>query len=473
MLVNRSIASGLGIMIAIAIAGTGCASAPSDASSDSDATSAAAPKAKAGAAKPASTPPPAGASAPSGSSGASPPEAPGFKPAFTPSVPRLQNGGGPVLAHPKIVTVTFGDDPNADLYESLDDAIGGTSYFHSITSEYGVGAGVSGGHVRERHSLRGIDSDAIGDLVAARVTDPSSGWPAPSPDTVYVLYTPSTASITTDGTDLCSLEGGHHTSTSVNGSEVAYAVVLQCADDDGAIDVSEITLIASHEIGEASVDPFATTLAWATIDDDHIAWDLMLAFQNENGDLCEFFPEAPLESPEPALPVTVQREWSNASAAAGHNPCVPAPPEPYFNVTPLRSDPITVDLTELVNALADADFTDTSKSGTQHTQGLLLDAQGTGVVDIGFFSDAPTDAWTLEVFEMDPFAVLDGGEELFPRASDPSVAVSLDHTTGKNGDKATLTVQRTGSTRIGAALLILQSTLAGTTHQIPLLVALP
>jgi len=31
----------------------------------------------------------------------------------------------------------------------------------------------------------------------------------------------------------------------------------------------------------------------------------------------------------------VQRSWSNASAAAGHAPCVPAPKDPNFNVAPL------------------------------------------------------------------------------------------------------------------------------------------
>jgi hypothetical protein len=53
------------------------------------------------------------------------------------------------------------------------------------------------------------------------------------------------------------------------------------------------------------------------------------------GDLCECFDEVYLQggSDEPYM---LCRLWSNASAAAGHDPCVPAPGSAY-------NDTITVD----------------------------------------------------------------------------------------------------------------------------------
>jgi hypothetical protein len=283
-----------------------------------------------------------------------------------------------------------------------------------------------------------------------------------------VLYPPSDTTILLDGEDGCALEGGHHGDTVVDGIDVAYAVVLQCLNDDGTLDTDFVTEIASHEIGEASLDPFEDPIAWNHIDEDHISYDLMLAFQDENADLCEFFPEAPFPSPELSGAV-VQRQWSNASATAGHNPCVPALNEPYFNVTPLRQDDVVVDFTELVSELADEDVTDTTLSGVHTTKGLLLDASGRGQVELGLFSDAPTDAWTLDVFEMDPFAPLNGEGGTFSPIASPTVSASLDRASGKNGDKVVLSVRLLGDAPPTGSLVVVRSTLGGSTHYFPVL----
>src|SRR5947209_6592361 len=60
----------------------------------------------------------------------------------------------------------------------------------------------------------------------------------------------------------------------------------------------------------------------------------------ETGDLCaqnegvHFKPDA--------YAYTVQRSWSNASAAAGKDPCVPGRPGVYFNAAPVVTDMVTV-----------------------------------------------------------------------------------------------------------------------------------
>jgi hypothetical protein len=244
---------------------------------------------------------------------------------------------------------------------------------------------------------------------------------------------------------------------------VPYAVVLQCDYGRGPVDSASYAL--SHEVSEAAVDPLGN--AYNDIDPDHFAWSVMLGFQTEIGDMCEFFDEAML-APEPSLGLTTQREWSNASAAAGHNPCVPAPPEPYFNVTSLAPlEDISVDASALRAAL-------TGGGGQlqSRTKGVRLSASSDAQIELGLFSDAPTDAWQVEAFEMDPAEELTSTEPFSPTTA-PSVDLQLDKSSGKNGDKITLSVHAKSRPAIGAALVVVKSTLGSTSHFTPILVGSP
>src|SRR4051794_15933746 len=55
-----------------------------------------------------------------------------------PVPPLITPQGGPVLAKPKLVTITFSDDPHAASIEQLGDWVVGSSWLASA-SEYGVG----------------------------------------------------------------------------------------------------------------------------------------------------------------------------------------------------------------------------------------------------------------------------------------------------------------------------------------------
>jgi hypothetical protein len=111
--------------------------------------------------------------------------------------------------------------------------------------------------------------------------------------------------------------------------------------------IDKITPASSHELAEAASDSFATgAAAYTGFDPDHLAYDIYQSFQDEIGDACEFF-EASRYEVAPPFTFNVQRSWSNKSASAGHNPCVPLiAGEAYYNATTFADqlDPITVDL---------------------------------------------------------------------------------------------------------------------------------
>ena len=139
-------------------------------------------------------------------------------PAFPADLPMLKNQGAGGLTAPSLVTVTFPGDVNATSYETFGDKIGATEYWKAITAEYGVGAAVGGGHVRETTAWPTTIADFE---VDAWINDHATnyakyGWPAPTNQTIYVIYVPQATSLTMKGSDACKQGvGGYHTSTVV------------------------------------------------------------------------------------------------------------------------------------------------------------------------------------------------------------------------------------------------------------------
>jgi hypothetical protein len=352
-------------------------------------------------------------------------------PAYKAWMPQLANNGGAVLSNPEVVTITWPDEPNADTFEAFGDAIGGSAYWKTLVSEYGVGAAVSGEtrHVRMKDaapaSITDTDLDA---LVAKNAADPTSGWPAPTDQTIYVLYLPqSTKLMMSSGGgkggssgDACSQGiGGYHMSTDVGGKQVSYAILPQCPKF-GPIP-GEVTLSASHEIAEAATDPQPNdNPGWVDFDDDYLAWYFFQQGAAENGDMCEFYETSNYTETESGFAYNVQRQWSNASGAAGHDPCVPVAPGAYFNVAPLDMETVTATL------------------GGGGGGGTTIKAKGykvlvgeTKTFTIGFYSDAKTDPWTIKVYESNP---------LLGTPTTSHLTVSVDKTSGQNGEKAHVTV---------------------------------
>jgi hypothetical protein len=120
----------------------------------------------------------------------------------------------------------------------------------------------------------------------------------------------------------------------------------------------------SHEVLETASDPVNGTGFTLDLNDtNNWAW-VDIAGGDEAADLC-VDPFGLNQDVASSGAFSVQRIWSNAQAAAGHDPCVPVPAgEVYFNVAP--------------------------------SQAFFVTNVGQSVTfEVTAFADGPTDAWTL------------------------------------------------------------------------------
>ncbi len=160
---------------------------------------------------------------------------------------------------------------------------------------------------------------------------------------------------------------------------------------------------------------------------------------------CEFFDDSTYKETEPGFPFTVQRLWSNASAAAGHNPCVPLDGKAYFNVTPQSVETVSV---------LQPNHKSKDVLGYAVPEGKRKD------IALGFTSDAATDAWTIAATEGDGMTT--------PKTK--HLELSLDKTTGQNGEKAWLTVRAKSAGAKRGTLVTIVSTLGDTVRYSPILI---
>jgi len=167
-------------------------------------------------------------------------------------------------------------------------------------------------------------------------------WGPADANTVYAFFYPE-GSIGDDGFgDKCCTDlDGYHSDVVVGGGiDVAYSVVCTCPGfDPGGTDLDQITVAASHELVEAATDPTFTNPGYAQTDDDHAIWTV--ATDGEAADLCQY---ADTWLWHPAdMKYGVQRSYSTAAAAMGHDPCVGDPSEPYYQTIAEQPDAITID----------------------------------------------------------------------------------------------------------------------------------
>ncbi len=347
-------------------------------------------------------------------------------PAFKPDMPILQNNGGPVLTNPVIVTITWDTDPLQTQLETFGDTIGGSAYWTAVTKEYGVNAATSGPtkHVRVPVTAASplpttFDETTVEDFIGNHAGSASSGWPAATTQTIYVLYVHPGTTLTRQGQEICSRGvGGYHSSLNVNGIEVAYAILPRCNFHSNLLDTA--TSSASHELGEAVTDPHPRGLSTYTgFDTNHVSWFLFNDYQPENGDACEFYNDSFFK--DPALGFLVQRQWSNAGSAGGHAPCAPARAGVYFNVTPTALEDVTADLSP-------------AGRGIVRTKGFRIKVGETKTFPVGLYSDAASGPWSIRVAEV--FYSSLG----LPRPPTNHLTVSIDKTSGVNGEIAYVTV---------------------------------
>jgi hypothetical protein len=309
-----------------------------------------------------------------------------------------------VLSAPEIYPVFFSNDVAATVASLADFSlnIGSTAYWTATTSEYGVGPATGHAAIKLSEAAPGtIDDSAIQQWIAQKVA--TSAFPTPTMNTLFILYYPTGTTITLQGATSCQSFGGYHNSATVNGQQVAYAVVPRCGNLD------QTTGAASHELIEAATDPFPmVNPAYAQVDDADSIWELVLG-GGEVGDMCAQFPS--VFTKFPPFNYTVQRTWSNKAALAGHDPCQPElPGEVYFNAAPVLPDMAPLNI-QGQNVMVKA---------------VHIPVGGTQVINLDLYSEGPVAPWTVSAAEA---------------TGNNNLTLSLNKTTGQNGDVLQLTIK--------------------------------
>ncbi len=365
--------------------------------------------------------------APGESPDAAMPDAPSqFMEAPHPSQPVVMNAGGSVLASPKVVPVFFtGDDTAQAQIEDFLTQMAASSYWPAISSEYGIGAVTIAPSVVATETPPTTDQ-ALQQLVQAHATG-TGGWPANDANTIYAVFLPQGVVLSSGGAQSCVAFGGYHDETQ-NG--VIYALMPRCMSMTFP-GLAAVTIATSHEILEASTDPHPqSNPAYVSIDDDDAIWQLTPGA--ELGDMCEYSRAAyqPLVGS-----YYVQRTWSAASAASGHDPCVPLLTTPYV---------------EAATNLQDITINAGGQSIT--TRGIKVPLGMTATVEVDLYSDAPAPDWTVQAIDVASKYQMSSAE----------LMLSLDKTTGHNGDKLQLSITRLKNSQFGVSELGLQSAVNGT-----------
>ena len=242
-----------------------------------------------------------------------------------PALPVIPNQGGPVIAAPEIVSVTWQGDSIASGLEAFDAWMVKSAFWKDMMAEWGVGPGTYVGafHVPTAAPATLDDAD-----IQKLLTDGFAAGKIPRPNgsRIYTVYPPAGTTVTNFGTEGCSGFQAYHYSLSVPASAAGpaatalYAVAPRCADTQGQTPLDFVTWGQSHEVMETASDPIYSSPAWR-IDVQSLATPQ----QGENADLCTGHPTR-------VDGFTVTRNWSNVAAKAGARPCVPAPPGPMFGV---------------------------------------------------------------------------------------------------------------------------------------------
>jgi hypothetical protein len=230
--------------------------------------------------------------------------------------PAITGTAAGVLPSLRLVSVVAAGDPLHDALFAFGDALVASQWLQSFAPEYGAAATATSVHLDGPAAPGAMTfDDMVGYIHALE--------PSPPEPTVYVLYLPPGTNVAfkTEVNCGCNAITGAHAGDGA-GNAVAYVQRCSPSDDDS------VTRTASHEVAESITDagdggyflpqgnPPWTGSPWASVEGGGV----------EIGDLCNssFVTEGPW---------TYQRIWSNLAAAAGGDPCVPALPTPYFNVT--------------------------------------------------------------------------------------------------------------------------------------------
>lgn len=340
-------------------------------------------------------------------------------PAFLPDMPRVIASGGPVLKAPSVTPVFFPGFSFPTEMTEMTAKIGASKYWEALT-EYGIGPITQSAPIVLTPDL--IVPADIGPITDEQIQawlisrfDGTHAEFGNDPDTtsIYTLFYPAQTVISLQNSKSCQSFGGYHGNVTIKGQLVAYAVIPQCPSFGSQKAVDGVSAVVSHELSEAVTDPFPFDQpAYTQVDQNHFGWMFYLG-GGEIGDLCAQF-SASLSKPAD-IGYTVQSNWSNANAKAGHDPCQPAPDgQVYFNSMPALNDKVM--------------------SRGASTKGVKVAVGETKVIPVSLYSDAPTSGpWTVTVTSQN-------------RNGTSPFKYALDKSSGQNGDVLNLSI--TGVTAV-------------------------
>ena len=326
--------------------------------------------------------------------------------------PRAATSGGAVIAHPRLVAITFAGDPLAASIASFNQKLQSSSYVSDVGSEYGVGAVTSVKHVeRSDAPLAVIDDVAIRAWLASALGPSKLLGPA-DPDTLYQIYFPPETTVTYAGKTGCNGFNAYHGELDAAGTRVGFATLPRCTSTDPLLPTQDLlTKSASHEILEWATDPFPMTdRAWHSVVPDSAAW--ALAFSAELVDLCD---GRTTHSRPPDLGFVVSGMWSNARSSAGQHPCRPMPSPVFATLIPRVSDVVQLPAT-LLNEV---------RPPANGVPAVIVPPGKSVTVSAHLYSDT-NDPSTWNVTAVEPL--------------ETGLSLSLDRATGVIGDDVTLKI---------------------------------
>jgi hypothetical protein len=337
-------------------------------------------------------------------------------PAYPNGAPQIgKQATGVVLTSPRVVAAYYSDETEASTLQDFLGKFAASSYWSTMVGEYGVGPLTIAAPITLTIPTPSTLTDS--QLTSWLGTQLDGTHPEWGPvdagtlnQTIFAFHFPGTTTVTLGQLTSCvNFNGYHQAFLMPGGIRVAYMVVIDCPGTTYVPNVLDLATAAyAHELVEATTDPQPFT-GYDAIDARKEEW--ALDYGAELGDLCELLANSWFKPTD--LGYMIQRTWSNASALAAHDPCVPVPP---FNAQYYASIPRQNETVFVPNSPTGAD-------------GINLAVGESKTVEVDLTSDGPTGAWTLS-------AVSDADVGSQPA----TLSFAFDRTSGVNGQKVHLTI---------------------------------
>ncbi len=266
-------------------------------------------------------------------------------------MPEVQQNGSDILAHPKIMVISYADDgSNGSACALAASQFAASPAWGEMTAEYGVVDLTAAAPQQITGDIPATLSDStLNAMLAANLGDGAS-WGTADPSTIYAFVIPSTTAYddaSGSGVPCCGTAGypGYHYNAIVGSADVPYAVLCECPDVPGETSLQQLTSTLAHQTVDAATDPRTDAngnpTGYAYVQPDDVAWEF--GTDIELADMCQYA-QTQLWTDAPGMTFAIQRSWSNAAAAAGTDPCVGDGTAPYYQAIPDAPDADTIDV---------------------------------------------------------------------------------------------------------------------------------